>query len=105
MTSTIRPALKRWRTSRHFKTSIWRAEMCTRAILLFAAALAFASSAAAAPVMPFTSAALLRTAGWAVQSDHSGLILVQRRGGGAAGGGAQRPAARANRSGGGFNSN
>jgi hypothetical protein len=79
--------------------------MCRRSTLLFAVALAFAGSAAAAPVTPLAPDPVSRAPGLTVQSDDSGLILVQRRGGGArAGGGVQRSAGRANR-GGGFNSN
>jgi hypothetical protein len=105
MTSTIRPVLRRSRTSRGLKRSIWRTEMCRRSTLLFAVVLAFVGSATAAPVTPFAPALVSPAPGWSAQSGDSGLILVQRRGGGGrAGGGAARSAGRANR-GGGFNSN
>jgi hypothetical protein len=78
--------------------------------LVFAAVLASAGNATAAPVLPFCPDRGIRAVESPVQSDGAEFILVQARqrgGGGArrgAGGGAQRAAGGANR-GGGFNSN
>jgi len=69
--------------------------------LLLAMTLAFVGGVTAAPVTPFVVDRNSRAVDGTVQSDASRLILVQNR---TRGGGAQRPAARANRSGG-FNSN